>query len=95
MKEPYDQRLATRTDPESCRGGGNIAAEALTGALRLASDSRKRIGASAHRRRDRAGIRTIFPAVIDSWGGDWTIPTGLVRRCYTHLRPHPACPDGE
>jgi len=32
MEEPYGKGLATRTDPESCGGGGNIAAEALTGA---------------------------------------------------------------
>jgi hypothetical protein len=32
MEEPYGKGLATRIDPESCGGGGNIAAEALTGA---------------------------------------------------------------
>ena len=32
MKEPHRKGVATRPDPESCAGGGNIAGEALTGA---------------------------------------------------------------
>jgi hypothetical protein len=32
MKEPYGKGLATRPDPESCAGHGNMAGEALTGA---------------------------------------------------------------
>ena len=31
MREPYGKGVATHTDPESCGGGGNIAAEALAG----------------------------------------------------------------
>ena len=30
MKEPYGKGLATRPDPESCAGHGNMAGEALT-----------------------------------------------------------------
>jgi hypothetical protein len=31
MKEPYDEGLANHIGPESCGGGSNAAAEALTG----------------------------------------------------------------
>jgi hypothetical protein len=31
MKEPYGEGLGCHTDPESCGGGGNAMAEALTG----------------------------------------------------------------
>jgi len=31
MKEPYRKDLASHSGPESCRGGGNSAREALTG----------------------------------------------------------------
>lgn len=31
MKEPYDEGLASHIGPESCGGGSNAAAEALTG----------------------------------------------------------------
>ena len=30
MKEPYGKGLATRPDPESCAGHGNMTGEALT-----------------------------------------------------------------
>jgi hypothetical protein len=35
MKEPHRKGLANRSNPESCAGGGNIAGEALTGAVCL------------------------------------------------------------
>jgi len=31
MKEPYGEGVASHTGPESCGGGSNVAAEALTG----------------------------------------------------------------
>jgi len=31
MKEPYGEGVASHTGPESCGGGSNAAAEALTG----------------------------------------------------------------
>ena len=42
MQEPYGKGLATRPDPESCAGHGNMTGEALTGAWIPKADGRQR-----------------------------------------------------